>query len=187
MQPAPPQAVIYSGGPLGAISEYSSANSDPHPAQTSPPSSITYTAVESHLAQATVGSLASGSGSGGMTGEDALWPFAVVAGSECMPPPQEPPLGLTVRDLDQASARRFEIPPSIRGVVVSRMDPAGAAFVPAMRRGFVIMEINRHSIHSVADYGRIMSGMRPGAPIAVYGYDPSVGERVLLTATMDAR
>lgn len=101
--------------------------------------------------------------------------------------PIEPPLGLTVRDLDATSVRRLDVPRSIHGVIVSRMDPAGAAFVPPIRRGFVIMEINRRPIASPADYQRVMGGMHPGEAIAVYGYDPSIGERVLLTATMDAR
>lgn len=99
----------------------------------------------------------------------------------------EPPLGLTVRDLDAASARRLDVPASIRGVIVSRMDPAGAAFVPPIRRGFIIMEINRRPIASPADYQRVMATMRPGEAIAVYGYDPSIGEHVLLSATMDSR
>lgn len=101
--------------------------------------------------------------------------------------PAEPPLGLTVRDLDQTYARRLDLPRAVHGVVVSRMDPAGAAFVPPIRRGFVIMEINRRPIASAAEYQRVMGGMHPGETIAVYGYDPSIGERVLLTATMDSR
>src|ERR1043165_7988594 len=56
--------------------------------------------------------------------------------------PAEPSLGLVVRDLDPALARRLDIPSSVHGVLVVRIDPAGPAFVPAMRRGFVIMEIN---------------------------------------------
>ena len=67
------------------------------------------------------------------------------------------------------------------------MDPAGAAFVPPIRRGFVIMEIDRRPIASAADYQRVMGQTHPGETIAVYGYDPSIGERVLLTATMDSR
>ena len=102
-------------------------------------------------------------------------------------PSDEPPLGLTVRELDPGTARRLAVPASIHGVIVFRMDPAGAAFVPPMRRGFVIIEINRRPIASPADYQRVMGAMRPGDAVAVYGYDPSIGERVLLTATMDER
>jgi S1-C subfamily serine protease len=92
-----------------------------------------------------------------------------------------------VRDLDAAFVRRLDIPPSVHGVIVSRIDPAGAAFVPPIRRGFVIMEVNRRPIGSPADYARLMASMRPGQALAIYGYDPSIGERVLLSVTMDTR
>jgi S1-C subfamily serine protease len=48
----------------------------------------------------------------------------------------------------------------VQGVVVTRVDPVGAAFVPAMRRWFVIMEINRQPVRSV---GRLRSAAGDGA------------------------
>jgi serine protease Do len=101
--------------------------------------------------------------------------------------PAEPPLGLTVRDLDQGFARRMEIPASVHGVVVVRIDPVGPAFVPGMRRGFVIMEINRQPVGSVADFARLVAAARTGDALAFYGYDPSVGQREIVMATVDAR
>ena len=97
------------------------------------------------------------------------------------------PLGLTVRDLDPAFARRMEIPASVAGVVVGRVDPAGASFAPPMRRGFVIMEINRQPVRSVADFDRLVAAARTGDALAFYGYDPSVGQRGFVLATVDAR
>ena len=85
----------------------------------------------------------------------------------------------------RAFARRLEIPASVQGVVVMRVDPAGAAFVPAMRRGFVIMEINRQPVRSVADFERLVSAARTGDALAFYGYDPSVGQRAFVLATVD--
>jgi serine protease Do len=101
--------------------------------------------------------------------------------------PGEAPLGLTVRELDPALARRMEIPVSVQGVVVTRVDPAGAAFVPAMRRGFVIMEINRQPVRSIAEFGRILAAARTGDALAFYGYDPSVGQKGFVLATVDSR
>jgi serine protease Do len=98
-----------------------------------------------------------------------------------------PPLGLIVRELDPGFARRMEIPVAVQGVVVMRVDPAGAAFVPVMRRGFVIMEINRQPVHSVADFDRLVSAARSGDALAFYGYDPSVGQRGFVLATVDSR
>jgi serine protease Do len=99
----------------------------------------------------------------------------------------DPPLGLIVRDLDPGFARRMEIPIAVQGVLVMRVDPAGAAFVPAMRRGFVIMEINRQPVHTVADYQRLVAAARTGDALAFYGYDPSVGQRGFVLATVDTR
>ena len=112
-----------------------------------------------------------------------------VSGARPASPPagNDPPLGLIVRDLDPGFARRMEIPIAIQGVVVMRVDPAGAAFVPAMRRGFVIMEINRQPVRSVSDYQRLVAAARTGDALAFYGYDPSVGQRGFVLATVDTR
>ena len=99
--------------------------------------------------------------------------------------PSDPPLGLTVRELDPGFTRRVEIPASVAGVVVARVDPAGASFVPSIRRGFVIMEINRQPVRSVADFNRLVAQARSGDVLAFYGYDPAIGERAFVTATVD--
>jgi S1-C subfamily serine protease len=101
--------------------------------------------------------------------------------------PGEPGLGLVVREMDAGFARRLEIPSSVHGVVVVRIDPVGPAFVPALRRGFVIMEINRQPVRSVAEFERIIAAARTGDALAFYGYDPSVGQKEIVMATVDAR
>jgi uncharacterized protein YcaQ len=60
-------------------------------------------------------------------------------------------------------------------------------FVPAMRRGFVIMEINRQPVRSAADFGRLVAAARTGDALAFYGYDPSVGQKGFVLATVDSR
>ena len=117
-----------------------------------------------------------------------------LAGAEPRPPVRQPsaiagdaPLGLTVRDLDSDFVARMVVPASVAGVVVVRVDPAGASFVPAMRRGFVIMEINRQPVRSVADFDRLVAAARTGDALAFYGYDPSVGQRGFVLATVDSR
>jgi serine protease Do len=102
-------------------------------------------------------------------------------------PATDQPLGLTVRELDPGFARRLEIPVAVQGVVVVRSDPAGASFVPAIRRGFVIMEINRQPVRTVADFARLVSAARTGDALAIYGYDPAVGQRSIILATVDTR
>ncbi len=99
--------------------------------------------------------------------------------------PNEPPLGLTVHDLDPGFARRLDVPDSVHGVIVAKVEPAGASFVPAMRRGFIVMEINRQPVRSAADFARLVAAARPGDTLAFYGYDPTQGQRTFVTAMVD--
>ena len=94
------------------------------------------------------------------------------------------PLGISVRELDRGFVGRLEIPESVHGVIVSRVEPTGAAF-HALRRGHVIMEINRQPVRTVADFQRIVSGTRAGDVLAFYYYDPTLGQRSFVTVTVD--
>jgi serine protease Do len=100
-------------------------------------------------------------------------------------PPSEVPLGLTVHDLDRESMARLEVPDSVQGVMVSKVDPTGVAFSASVRRGFVIMEINRRAIRSLADYQRVIGAAKPGDVLALYCYDPNFGQRTLVTVTVE--
>ena len=68
-----------------------------------------------------------------------------------------------------------------------RVDPAAASFVPSMRRGFVIMEINRQAVRTPGDFQRFMNAARTGDVLAFYGYDPAVKQRTIVMATVDAK
>src|SRR6476660_4463002 len=100
-------------------------------------------------------------------------------------PVPDAPLGLTVRELDRGFIGRLEVPDSVHGVIVSRVDPTGAAFSASERRGFVIMEINRKPIRSVADYQRVIAAAKPGEILALYCYDPTLTQRALITVTVE--
>jgi len=100
-------------------------------------------------------------------------------------PSSDVPLGMNVRELDKAFMGRLEVPDSLQGVIVSRVDPTGAAFAAAIRRGFVILEINRKPVHSVADYQRIISAAKPGEVLALYYYDPTRAQRALVAVTVE--
>jgi serine protease Do len=102
-----------------------------------------------------------------------------------LPDPTAAPLGLMVRELDRSFVGRLEIPDSVDGVVISRVDPTGSGFQALLRRGFVIMEINRQPIGSLAEYQKIVSAARPGDILAMYVYDPTLAERTLVTVTVE--
>jgi len=95
-----------------------------------------------------------------------------------------PALGVLVRELDPMFAGRLEIPDTIQGVIVSRVDPTGAAR-QVLRRGFVIVEINRKPTPTVAEYERVVGAARPGDVLAIYYFDPSGGQRSLVTVVVD--
>jgi serine protease Do len=107
------------------------------------------------------------------------------------PPVPEPPnvtprspLGITVRELDRNFLGRLEVPESVQGVIVRSVDQAGPAYA-VLRRGLVIMEINRHQTATVAAYDRLLSTAKPGDVIAIYCYDPTLGQRTLVTVTVE--
>jgi len=94
-------------------------------------------------------------------------------------------LGLSVRALDGEFAARFHVPEQLRGVVVWRVDAVSPALDADIERGDVILEIDRHPIHSVDDYDRAVAGVRPGDVLAFYVYKPSLDERRLSTVRVD--
>jgi serine protease Do len=101
------------------------------------------------------------------------------------PARDDPTLGLTVRELDAAIARRMQLPSSVQGVLVTRVDPTSASFVPAIRRGFIIMEINRQPVRTPGDVQRLLAAAHTGDALAFYGYDPAVRQRGIVMATVD--
>ena len=100
-------------------------------------------------------------------------------------PPPAVPLGLSVRELDRAFMGRLDVPDTVQGVLVSRVDPTGAAFSASIRRGVIILEINRHPVRTVADYVKIVSAARPGEILAIYYFDPTLAQRALATVTVE--
>jgi serine protease Do len=94
------------------------------------------------------------------------------------------PLGVSVRDLDSSYIDRNSIPEDVRGVVVTRVDPAGPAH-QALRTKLVILEINRRATRSVLEYQRLIDTFRPGDVLAIYYYDPRRGERGLVSVMLD--
>jgi serine protease Do len=101
------------------------------------------------------------------------------------PPTTEPALGLVVRELDRSFIGRLEIPQTVQGVVISRVDPTGSGFQALLRRGLVIMEINRRPVRSVADYERIVASARAGDVLTLYVYDPTLAQRSLVPVTVE--
>ena len=95
------------------------------------------------------------------------------------------PLGLHVRDVDALTARRYGLPGDLGGVLVARIDPASIAQAARVRRGMVILEINRRRVRSAAEYERAIAQASPGDVLALYVYDPLSEQRSILTVTIE--
>jgi serine protease Do len=96
-------------------------------------------------------------------------------------------LGLSVRDLDQTALSRLELPRSTRGVLITRVEPLSASFDADVRRGTVLLEINRKPVESAAEYKRLAKAARSGDILALYVYVPNLEQRKLLTVRVDER
>jgi len=122
---------------------------------------------------------------GSRTPDDTAEPLPGARGAR--PPAEAPdtPLGLTVRELDRGVLGRLQVPENLEGVMVMRVDPTGAAFSAQVRRGFIILEINRRPVRTVADYQRIVGGARAGDVLAILYYDSTVAQRAVLTVTVE--
>jgi serine protease Do len=101
-------------------------------------------------------------------------------------PPGPPTIGLSVRDLDEAFIQRFGVPDDVRGVVAAVVDPAGAAAAAGIRRGFIVVEVNRRPVRTARDFARVLAESRPGDAVALYVYNPVSGQRDLIAVTVDA-
>jgi len=97
------------------------------------------------------------------------------------------PLGLSVRDIDRATANRLRLPNGVTGVVVTRVDPLSAAYDAGLQRDHVVMEINRRPVNSADAYNRLARSAHPGDVLAVYVYMPGSEQRSIRAVRVDAR
>jgi len=60
--------------------------------------------------------------------------------------------GVSVDELDPQTARQLQIPTSVKGVIVTDVDVASAAYSAGLRRGDVIQSVNRKPVTSVTEF-----------------------------------
>lgn len=90
-------------------------------------------------------------------------------------------IGLTVRDLDR------RVPRGMPGVMVAQVEPLGPAGEAGIERGQILMEINRQSIGSLAEFSRATRGLKPGDVLVVYLYVPELDQHTLRTIRIDGQ
>ena len=97
------------------------------------------------------------------------------------------PLGLVVRNLDRATARRLRLPSGMDGVLVTRVDPLSAGYDAGIQRDHVVMEINRRPVSTADAYNRLARAANPGDVLAVYVYIPGTDQRAIRAIRVDAQ
>jgi serine protease Do len=96
-------------------------------------------------------------------------------------------LGLTVIEIGEGNAHRFDVPRGMTGLLVQRVESMSPAHDALIERGQVILEINREPVDSVAEFRRILSDIRPGEAMAVFIYIPEIDQKNIRTVRMDPR
>ena len=59
--------------------------------------------------------------------------------------------GVTVEDTDRGAREQFNLPETVKGAVVTEVDPDSASAEAGLRPGDVIQEINRHPVKSAEE------------------------------------
>ncbi len=75
--------------------------------------------------------------------------------------PEKGELGLTVQRLTPQMAESLGVE-KVEGVVVAAVEPASAADEAGIRRGDIIVEVDRKAVRSVEDYKKAVAGARKG-------------------------
>ncbi|MBL4693524.1 MAG: PDZ domain-containing protein [Magnetovibrio sp.] len=65
-------------------------------------------------------------------------------------------VGLSLSEISPAIRKRFDLPPSVEGVIVVDVDPNGPAFVEGVRSGDVITEVSQEKVRTPQDAKRLV-------------------------------
>jgi serine protease Do len=96
-------------------------------------------------------------------------------------------LGLSLIEIDDSNAHRFDIPSGMTGLLVQRVEALSMAYDGGIERGSIILEINRQPVNSVAGFRRIVGAARPGDVLAFYLYEPELDQRAIRTVRTESR
>lgn len=95
------------------------------------------------------------------------------------------PLGLLVQNVDAAAIQRLGVPASITGVLITDLDATGVAREARLRRGQILMEVNRRAVTTVVEFTAATASLKPGDAVVVMVYDPIIDQRVMVTMVLE--
>jgi serine protease Do len=96
-------------------------------------------------------------------------------------------LGLSLIEIDDSNAHRFDVPAGMTGLLVQRVEPFSAAYDAGITRGQILLEINRRAINSIVGYRRQVQAGRSAGVVAVFLYDPDLDQRAIHTVRLEPR
>ncbi len=100
--------------------------------------------------------------------------------------PRGGPLGIVVQALDATAIRRLGMPAQIAGVLITDLDATGAGREARLRRGQVVMEVNRRAVLTPDAFKTATAGLKNGDPVAVMVYDPVTDQRLIVTIIVES-
>lgn len=95
--------------------------------------------------------------------------------------------GLTLIEIDETNAHRFDVPDGMTGLLVQRVEALSPAFDAGIDRGQIILEVNRRAVDSVAAFRRIVDAPGPSGVLTFYVYVPEIEQRNIKTVRLEPR
>jgi serine protease Do len=95
------------------------------------------------------------------------------------------PLGVIVAPLDAGAMRRLNVPAPITGVLITDLDATGAGRGARLRRGEIVMEVNRRAVLTPDAFASASAALKPGDPVALLVYDPVTDQRLIVTIVIE--
>ncbi|MDI3472236.1 MAG: serine protease Do [Thermotogaceae bacterium] len=89
--------------------------------------------------------------------------------------------GITVDNITESDRKEFSIPDRIEGVIVKYVEPDSTAYRVGIRRGDVIMYLNRKKIENLNDWKEAMSKVKSGDVVALMTYRNGVRRYITFT------
>ena len=88
-------------------------------------------------------------------------------------------LGFSVSNLNTQLRKQYEIPEEVKGVLITEVDQNSYAYRMGLRKGAVLMSINRNQIDGIQKFEEITSSLSSGNSVALYVYVPGQGSLML--------
>ncbi len=100
--------------------------------------------------------------------------------------PRGGPLGVIAQTLDASASRRLGVPAQITGVLITDLDATGAGREARLRRGQIVMEVNRRPVLTTDAFKAATGNLKSGDPVVLMLYDPITDQRLIVTIVVES-